>query len=1097
MLKGKTLFITISRILVVIMLLSSFAFAPGPAAAAEGEQTLERNKLIAQAEALKAGNKEFPLQTSRTNDGSDVNKAFPWVYADELQAFDNALAFARHASTPAGEAITSLKDAIATFTGKIKADGSDPYFRLDPGPGKVPVKVTAPTHAWTTRAPLDNRVPADFAGSTHKVIPYPFADSQGKSDVLQINYVHNGLSTFGGISLAAPLSPAVNVPAGATIEFDVYYPKSAQGKFMRWRVRNTNADLDSYLRGYEYNNLNPDWVGSYNGETWLKAHHSINASTGNSSNFILELHGENGRTAETGMLLVANIIITEPDPNGVALPSVVNKENQSVVAPLKSIYNRENDLFMVGAIGTGAVTGTRARHYEIFVNGNNLKADATHPRGPSWLKSVTGDTLSGATTTPGLGEYNFPTSSYQAIRDSGNPGEYKSHGHVLAWYNQAPTWMRQIIPANLPSGYTGTAQFYGLGNGVTSTVKVDKENARRVQFNHTMYVMRHFLTTDTKYGSSESRGIIPFNSWDVLNEEVHESRHSENIPADPNSWRASLKHTNWLVALTDDLIDGDIREHYVYQLFKYAHIAAPNAKMAAAYKANYADLPEFMKLDGHDTGGSIDAYITDSPPKLTYNDYDIASRTKARTAYNMIRALNTAWLTDPLYDGRPLIEDMGIQGHDAVKETLASDNQYAMALYASLVDEGLLSGIAFSEFDLKLPTSSPGGGAIAPAELNVRQSDALGYQYALMYKLFTQFAPYIDHIISWGVSGSGWQGSYVLFDGQSNANAGYYGAMNPDRFILGHSYLDDFFAGEYEKLQDGYVVDLGDLGTYTVGGPKSPAPVTLTGSDRVSAGGSFDLVYGLSKIQGSVLAQDVTVTYDTDKLELAAPPVSTDESKFIVVDYKTEPAGTLRILGVHLGEGQSNPNTNLIKLSFRAKEHAPAGPTHVEVTQLVTADSTGTETSHAGTVHTVQIGVVDRAALIDMIATAQADYNAAVEGHLPGQYTASAKQALLAAIQLAQQVADNTEATATQISEATAKLSQALQVFKAAVNVTDRGDLNNDGRYTVGDLALIAKHYGKTNTDPAWDSFKAVDVNGDGTIDLLDLVTVAKLILNS
>jgi hypothetical protein len=84
-----------------------------------------------------------------------------------------------------------------------------------------------------------------------------------------------------------------------------------------------------------------------------------------------------------------------------------------------------------------------------------------------------------------------------------------------------------------------------------------------------------------------------------------------------------------------------------------------------------------------------------------------------------------------------------------------------------------------------------------------------------MYRLFTKFAPYIDHIVSWGVAGSGWQGSYVLFDSQSNANAGYYGAVNPRRFILGHSYLDSYFEGEYDKLQNGYEIDLGDLGTYT------------------------------------------------------------------------------------------------------------------------------------------------------------------------------------------------------------------------------------------------------------------------------------------
>ena len=160
---------------------------------------------------------------------------------------------------------------------------------------------------------------------------------------------------------------------------------------------------------------------------------------------------------------------------------------------------------------------------------------------------------------------------------------------------------------------------------------------------------------------------------------------------------------------------------------------------------------------------------------------------------------------------------MCIRDSDSVGKTLASDNQYAMALYASLIDQGLLSSMSYSEFDLKLLTDAPGGGTTAPATLNVRQSDALGYEYALMYKLFTRFAPYIDHIISWGVSGSGWQGSYVLFDEKGNANAGYYGAMDPDRFIKGHSYLDEYFNGEYEKLQDGYAIDLGELGTYIPG----------------------------------------------------------------------------------------------------------------------------------------------------------------------------------------------------------------------------------------------------------------------------------------
>jgi hypothetical protein len=295
----------------------------------------------------------------------------------------------------------------------------------------------------------------------------------------------------------------------------------------------------------------------------------------------------------------------------------------------------------------------------------------------------------------------------------------------------------------------------------------------------------------------------------VLNEEIHESRHSTLIAAAPDEWRSGLKSISWLAAMTDDDFDK-LDQHYIYLLFKYAHIAVPNAQMAAKFKANYDSLPAYMKADGHDysgdagTPGDIDAYITANPPRLTYNDYGIATWSKAKMAYNMIKELNTLWQSDVLYDGRPLIEVMGIQGHDSIGPTLASNNQRAIALYAGLIDRGLLSCIAYSELDLKLPESVPGGGVTAPATMNQKQADALGYEYALLYKVFAKYAKYIDHIIIWGLAGSGWQGSYVLFNSSQNANQGYYGVMNPDKFIVGHSYLDGYFDGEYAKTHPGY-----------------------------------------------------------------------------------------------------------------------------------------------------------------------------------------------------------------------------------------------------------------------------------------------------
>lgn len=784
------------------------------------------NALIAQAQTLEAGNSQFPLQVSYTTNGSDVNQAWPWVYLSEFQSLDNPLKAARSALTQWNStAIPNLQAAITAFPALIKSNGTDPYFRLDPGPGKQLITVTSATNVWTVhKPPLDSRLNGTgnpiYDGSTFQMIPYPFADSKGQAPVLLINYIYKGVTTFGGVSMQSPLSPVVTVPAGSTIEFDVYYSMSDQGKFMRWRMTNRSTTTDSYLRGYDYTSLNPQWTGSYGGDTWRKTHVSIAVpQTGSSSTFILELHGETSRPAETGTLMVQNLQIMEPDPNGVALPNVVNTQSYSAVAPLRGLYSPETTgTFMVGAIGTGAVTGIRALHYEIFVDGNDLKADATQPNGPSWLTSTTGAALSGASSS-GLAQFSFPDSAYTPIVSASTASlPYKIHGHVMAWYNQAPAWMTQITPATLPQGYNGTPNFYSLGNGVTTQVLVSTDMARRVQFNHIVYLMRHFLTTSTFYGSSASRGVIPFNDWDILNEEVQESNHSINIPADPNSWQASLKNTNWLVAMSDNLMGGNLQDNYVYLLFKFAHIAAPNAQMAAAFKANYASLPQYMKLDGHDDNGSIDAYIQANPPLLAYNDYSYSTYTKARTVYNMVKALNTAWLSDPLYDGRNLIELIGSETHDSVGPTEASDNQVALALFASLVDQHLLTGISASEFDLLVGTNAPGGGAVAPATLNVRQSDALGYQYALMYKMYSKFAPYMNHVISWGTSGSGWQGSYVLFDGSSNADSGYYGAMNPDRYVLGHSYLDSYFSGEYNKLQSGYPISIGwngDLGTYT------------------------------------------------------------------------------------------------------------------------------------------------------------------------------------------------------------------------------------------------------------------------------------------
>ncbi|WP_440394780.1 cohesin domain-containing protein [Paenibacillus sp. SAF-054] len=54
------------------------------------------------------------------------------------------------------------------------------------------------------------------------------------------------------------------------------------------------------------------------------------------------------------------------------------------------------------------------------------------------------------------------------------------------------------------------------------------------------------------------------------------------------------------------------------------------------------------------------------------------------------------------------------------------------------------------------------------------------------------------------------------------------------------------------------------------------------------------------------------------------------------------------------------------------------------------------------------------------------------------------------------------------------------------------GDVNGDGKVSVGDLAMIAAKYGMDSTSPNWNDVKHLDLDGSGSIDVADLSIVAK-----
>ncbi|WP_420850826.1 family 16 glycoside hydrolase [Paenibacillus aceris] len=68
-----------------------------------------------------------------------------------------------------------------------------------------------------------------------------------------------------------------------------------------------------------------------------------------------------------------------------------------------------------------------------------------------------------------------------------------------------------------------------------------------------------------------------------------------------------------------------------------------------------------------------------------------------------------------------------------------------------------------------------------------------------------------------------------------------------------------------------------------------------------------------------------------------------------------------------------------------------------------------------------------------------------------------------------------------------------------AVHITgnvSNGDLNNDGKFSIGDLAMVASHYGKDRSSPDWNVARSADLNGDGKVDIVDLAQMAQMVLN-
>jgi galactosylceramidase len=274
-------------------------------------------------------------------------------------------------------------------------------------------------------------------------------------------------------------------------------------------------------------------------------------------------------------------------------------------------------------------------------------------------------------------------------------------------------------------------------------------------------------------------------------------------------------------------------------------------------------------------------------------------------------------------------------------------------------------------------------------------------------------------------------------------------------------------------------------------GASSGMATALIGPARVNAGDEFELSYTISGVSGDVFAQKAAFIYDPSKLEF----ISAESPKYGFATVDTSIAGKARFLAASTGQA-IDANGELLKLRWKVKQTAATGTATITVTDVELGLADGAELSVEGSAYQVEIAYVDKSALNARIVEAQIAHDSAVEGTAVGQYPAGSKAKLLAAIEAAKVVAADAAVSSEQVEQALAMLTSELAAFKASVVTRMYGDLNGDGRISIGDLGIAAQYYGKTSSDPNWEIYRIADLNQDGKVDIIDISAVAQKILN-
>ena len=252
-------------------------------------------------------------------------------------------------------------------------------------------------------------------------------------------------------------------------------------------------------------------------------------------------------------------------------------------------------------------------------------------------------------------------------------------------------------------------------------------------------------------------------AWDVLNEAF-----TTSVSQFSGDWRNHLRtgtyfadnDARWYDAFANGAADGEAGYDYIFYAFYFARM--------------------------------YDPYAT-----LFYNDFNEEQPGKRDAIAQMVEYMNERWSNHPSYDGRLLIEGIGLQSHHHLDQWATNFDNIRPAIERFAQTGAVL---AITELDITVGTQANPSVPLL-AEQEARQAE----YFARVFGYFVEFAEYIERVTFWGkADAQSWRawGSPLIFDGNFEAKDAFHGVIAQAAVIQPGPRNIRLFFGTNEGFED-------------------------------------------------------------------------------------------------------------------------------------------------------------------------------------------------------------------------------------------------------------------------------------------------------